>query len=125
MQGSCREQRLYKVHLRPVHQRSHGPFESQSRKKASSVFAEEEQEIRRSNMTQQYKSNLSDKLRNIVCVLRNGGMPREHMIHLLARLNRVPVSAIRRALDEWKTGRQRVREINRLLFPDEPIQFFD
>ncbi len=76
-------------------------------------------------MTQQHKSNLSDKLRNIVCILRNGGMPREHMIHLLARLNRVPVSAIRRALDEWKTGRQRVREINRLLFSDEPIHFFD
>ena len=52
-------------------------------------------------MTQQYKSNLSDKLRNIVCVLRNGGMPKDHMVLLLARLNRLPVSAIRRALDEW------------------------
>lgn len=76
-------------------------------------------------MTQQHKSNLSDKLRNIVCVLRNGGMPKDHMVLLLARLNRLPVSAIRRALDEWKTGRQRVREINRLLLPDEPIHFFD
>lgn len=76
-------------------------------------------------MTQQYKFNLSDKLWNIVCVLRNGGMPKDHMILLLARLNGLPVSAIRRALDEWKTGRQRVREINRLLFPDEPVHFFD
>ena len=76
-------------------------------------------------MTQQHKFNMSDKLRNIVCVLRNGGMPKEHMILLLAQLNKLPVSAIRRALDEWKTGRQQVREINRLLFPDEPIRFFD
>ena len=28
-------------------------------------------------MTQQYKSNLSDKLRNIVCVLRKGGVLKE------------------------------------------------
>ena len=75
-------------------------------------------------MTQQYKSNLSDKLRNIVCVLRNGGMPKITWFSCWHG-NRLPVSAIRRALDEWKTGRQRVREINRLLFPDEPIHFFD
>lgn len=52
-------------------------------------------------------------------------MPKERMIQLLARLNRLPVSMIRRALNERKTGRQRVREINLLLFSDEPIHFYD
>lgn len=72
-------------------------------------------------MTQRYKFNLSDKLRNIVCVLRNGGMPREHMIHLLARLNRLPVPTIRRALDGGKGTTRQTRELSLLLFPDEPI----
>ena len=54
-------------------------------------------------MTQQYKSNLSDKLRNIVCVLRNGGMPKDHMVLLLARLNRLPV---RRSVALSTSGRR-------------------
>lgn len=65
-------------------------------------------------MTQQYKSNLSDKLRNIVCVLRKGGVLKEHLIRRMAQLNGLPVSMVRRDLNEWM-GRRWVRAINLLL----------
>ena len=67
-------------------------------------------------MTQQHKSNLSDKLRNIVCVLRNGGMPKEHLIRRMAQVNGLPVSMVRRDLNEWM-GRRWVRAISFLVSP--------
>lgn len=61
-------------------------------------------------MTQQHKSNLSGKLQQVVCILRNGGVLKEHLIRRMARLNGLPVSMVRRDLNEWM-GRRWVRAI--------------
>lgn len=67
-------------------------------------------------MTQQHKSNLSNKLQRVICILRNGGAPKEHLIRRMARLNGLPVSMVRRDLNEWM-GRRWVRAINLLPSP--------
>lgn len=67
-------------------------------------------------MTQQYKSNLSDKLQRVICILRNGGVLKECMIRRMARINGLPVSMVRRDLDEWM-GRRWVRAMNLLASP--------
>lgn len=67
-------------------------------------------------MTQQHKSNLSNKLQHIVCILRNGGVLKECMIRRMAQLNGLPVSMVRRDLNEWM-GRRWVRAINLLVSP--------